>query len=155
MAHRTSITPLLAILLICACDIKNPPFTNEDADLYYHGAWELTSIAETVEPEGMETTERPPTADEARTWHVFPSEEYEEDSLRSSVTVEWGGRTGSGYWYFEGSGVRVDVSLSTQNGGSETFLQTFGASGGDGATLQLSYSDPYFNVETYRRVGPP
>lgn len=90
MGHRTSTASLMVIgLLACAYSDDSsspPPPTPDDFDQYYVGAWELTSVNDS-----FEGPDRPATADEARTWHVFPSEAYDAGSYRSPVTVDWGG----------------------------------------------------------------
>lgn len=152
MGHRTSTASLMVIgLLACAYSDDSsspPPPTPDDFDQYYVGAWELTSVNDS-----FEGPDRPATADEARTWHVFPSEAYDAGSYRSPVTVDWGGRSGSGYWYFDLL-VRVEVSLPTQAGGSESYVRRFDTQR-DGMTLTLLEDGPVFHRELYRRVGPP
>ena len=61
---------LLATLLV-ACSGPQEP----DYDAYYRGAWELTSIVDT-----FDATPRSPSAQEARTWHVFSGKDYLADT---------------------------------------------------------------------------
>ena len=151
MGSHTFMTPLFAVLLACACKTDDPPLT-EGYDLYYHGAWELSWIMDSID-----APQRPPTAQEARTWHVFPSEEYQQGRVRAAVTVNWGERTGGGYWYMDFGSVRVDVSLTAPNGGLEPYQKTFSASGGDGVGLTLleDTEGRGINYEGYLRVGSP
>lgn len=105
MGHRTSTASLMVIgLLACAYSDDSsspPPPTPDDFDQYYVGAWELTSVNDS-----FEGPDRPATADEARTWHVFPSEAYDAGSYRSPVTVDWGGPLRQRILVFRSAGAR-------------------------------------------------
>jgi hypothetical protein len=140
---------LLVFLAACG-GVDVPPLT-ESADVYFRGTWELRAITDGIDSE----TTRPPTETEARTWHVFTSEDWAQDTVRLPVTVTWGTRSGVGYWYFSQSGtIRIEIDLQA-DGTSEHYVMLLDAvtgSGEDGRSLGLS-AWPY--AESYRWVGPP
>jgi hypothetical protein len=133
----------------CACS------SPDTYDAYFSGTWVLTEIID-----GLDATARAPTAEEARTWHIFPSEVWSGDSVRAPATVEWAGRQGTGYWYILNDGVRVEVSLSRENGGSDIYVADSlvavrGESATDTTLTLTDFSDPQRRSENYLRVGPP
>jgi hypothetical protein len=140
---------LLAAVLL-ACNAPQEPQTSV-YDAYYRGTWELISIIDNA----LDTViPRSPTAQEARTWHVFSSEEYLADTVRAPVTVEWAGSSGSGYWYFCCSTtVRMQATLTRPGGGTEVYAADLLWGGSDGTTLDLTDNHGY--IETYRKVGGP
>jgi hypothetical protein len=140
---------LLAAPLV-ACSAPQEPLT-AIYDAYYRGAWELTSIIDNVIDDA---TPRNPTAQEARTWHVFSSEDYLADTVRAPVTVEWASRSGSGYWYLCCSTtVRVEATLTGPGGGTEVYAADLVWGGSSDTTLDLTDNHGY--IEKYRKVGGP
>lgn len=130
----------------CACN--SPAAYDKD----FSATWELFR----VQDPGQDTV-RPPTFDEARTWHVFPSEEYAGDTVRARVTVEWGGRSGTGYWYHARGSVVQTASLSTPTGFEEyerVFVTPQFAYLADTTILGL-VDETNGYIEGYRKVGPP
>lgn len=144
-------TGLLAALLV-ACSAPEEPQT-AIYDAYYRGTWELTSIIDNVMDDA---TPRNPTAQEARTWRVFSSEDYLADTVRAPVTVEWAGRPGSGYWYLCcSSTVRIEVSLTGPGGGTEAYAADLLWGGSDLGFTTLDLIDNHGYIEKYRKVGGP
>lgn len=152
----------LVITLGIAC-ISEPSAPAKTFANWYTGAWELVTIRDSVVMDGP-LLDRPPTADEARTWHVFDGEMLGEDSAQVPVTVQWeSGRSGVGKWYVSGSLadiIQPEISLSDTTGLSEHYTRQFGAVmivGETDTTLSLGDlsvgSREY--AEFYRKVGPP
>lgn len=81
------------LVLLAACGGVDVPPLTESADVYFRGTWELRAITDSADPDTL----RPPTETEARTWHVFTSEAWAQDTVRLPVTVTWGTRSGAGY----------------------------------------------------------
>ena len=147
---RCAIGPLVAFLVACSA-----PHEPEAAvyDAYYRGTWELTSITDNRE---VDFTPRSSTAQEARTWHVFPSKPYLADTVRAPVTVEWAGRSGSGYWYFCcSSTVRIEVTLNGPGGGTEVYAADLLYASSDVKNTSLQLTDNHWYFESYGRVGEP
>jgi hypothetical protein len=143
----------LLVTILVACGVQDPQTINYDA--YYRGTWELTSISDTTVEDYAPRT---PTAEEARTWHVFSSEDAAnfDDTVRAPVTVEWAGSSGSGYWYFCcSSTVRVEVTLTRPGGGTEVYAADLLYGGSGMQTLSLYDSHNHGHIENYRRVGEP
>jgi hypothetical protein len=141
---------VLLVALSWACN-GDTRFSPADYDAYYRGAWQLTGILDVWVDTGANVP-RSPTAEEARTWHVFSSEGYVADTARALATVEWGGRSGSGYWYLWSDKVRLEATLTGPSGESEVYADTLYSSSSD-TTLQLIDNHGY--AEFYRRAGPP
>jgi hypothetical protein len=121
-------------------------------DAYYQGAWQLTGILDSLVDTGSNVP-RTPRTEEARTWHVFSSEGYVADTARALATVEWGGRSGTGYWYLWVDQVRLSAVLTRPSGDSEVYADTLYYGASSDTTLELVRSRGY--TEFYRRVGPP
>jgi hypothetical protein len=121
-------------------------------DTYYRGTWELTAIFDSATDDN---TPRTPTAQEARTWHVFSSEDYLADTVRAPVTVEWAGNSGSGYWYLCFETVRMEVTLTGPGGGTEVYAADLYWGGSDSQFTTLDLSGGHGYIERYRRVGEP
>lgn len=123
-----------------------------DYDVFYRGSWQLTGVIDQW-VDTIDNVPRPPTAQEARTWHVFPSEDYLGDSVSAPVTVEWADRTGAGNWYLWEGDVRVQATLTGPSGESEVYAATFILSTFSDTTLGLTDNHGYF--EFYGKVGSP
>lgn len=142
---------VLVAALSSACN-GDTRFSPSDFDTYYRGAWQLTGILDVWADTGPNVP-RPPTAEEARTWHVFSAETYVADTARALVTVEWGGRAGTGYWYLWADQVRLEATLSPETGDPEAYADTLLYGSSSDTTLQLINNHGY--SEFYRRAGPP
>ena len=106
--------PVLLAALSSACS-GDTSFSPSNYDAYYRGTWQLTGIIDGWVDTGANVP-RPPTAEEARTWHVFSSEGYVADTARALATVEWGGRSGTGYWYLLAADLRLEATLTGLTG---------------------------------------
>jgi hypothetical protein len=146
-------TGLLATLLGACSDPQDARIVS--FDVHYGGAWELTGIHDSAMDTNVYTL-RSPTAEEARTWHVFGTEDYLADTLRAPVTVDWAGRSGSGYWYFGPySTVQIRVTLTGPGGGTEDYVADLWWAGQETGFTTLDLSDNHWYLERYRKVGEP
>ncbi|MFL5449621.1 MAG: hypothetical protein ACJ8A6_06415 [Gemmatimonadales bacterium] len=143
--------PVLLAALSTACS-GDKTFSPSEYDAYYRGAWQLTGIIDSV-VDTATNMPRPPTAEEARTWHVFSSKGYVGDTARALATVEWGGRSGTGYWYLLASDIRLEATLTGLTGETEVYTDTLYYGISDDTSLVLVDGHGY--SELYRRAGPP